>query len=257
LKVAVVLPAYNEEKMLGWVIQGIQSLNNSHHDYEIIVIDDGSIDRTVQIAKSSGADFIHSHTQNYGLGASIWSGIQLAIRKDFEAICIIDADGQFFPTDIPVILKPIQNGEADLVLGVRFEIGSGKRMISKIKLVGNKIFSLLVSVITLNRLNDTQTGFRALSMSSAKALELRGKHNCSQEMILDLSFKGFRIKEVPINVQYFADRKSRVVKKTWMYILRVISLIVTRILLVPWIQRGIILTLGSVFLTSIFLALLG
>jgi glycosyltransferase involved in cell wall biosynthesis len=253
MRAAVVIPAYNEEKSIGWVITRIKNLSIDGKRPIVIVVDDGSTDNTAQIAKENGADVVYTHKHNRGNGAAIWTGIRLSLKSNMDAVCIIDADGQFLPEQIPLLLEPIRKTKADLVIGVRFNEGNTANMIPSVKMAGNKLFSKYVSILVSQELHDTQSGFRALSREAAEKLELKGFYNCSQEMIIDLASKGVKIAQVPVECRYFASRKSRLLNRTWTYIGKVMGVLSIRILLIPWIVRELIAVFGTLSMISIIM----
>ena len=126
-------------------------------------------------------------------------------------------------------------------------------MISPLKLAGNKLFSKLVSILINQGLHDTQTGFRAMSREAAENLKLMGIFNCSQEMILDLASKSFKIAEVPVDVRYFRDRESRLVKQPWMYTGKVMGVLAMKLVLIPWISEAILKVLAALSVFSMIL----
>lgn len=166
---------------------------------EVIVIDDGSRDSTAKIAYDLGATVLQ-HTKNMGVGAAMRTGINYAKKVRPDLLITIDADGQHKPCDIPRLIKPILSGEADFVIGSR-RLEDNKHT-PLIKLVGNKILSLMVSIFTKSIIRDSQSGFRALNLKSIMALNLEGDKTYVQEMIIELSLKGKKIKEVTIETNH-------------------------------------------------------
>ncbi len=113
------IPAYNEEENIASVIKEIPR-NIFRRKVKILVVDDGSRDATVAVAKKAGADQVISHKQNQGLGAAFRTGVDYALQTNAEILVTIDADGQFNPKDIPKIAEPVLKGEADMVTCSRF-----------------------------------------------------------------------------------------------------------------------------------------
>ncbi len=211
-RLVVMIPAYNEEKTIGDVIREIPREVEGFNDVKILVINDGSSDNTAEVARKAGADYIVSHKKNLGLGNAFKTGLENALRLGADVIVNIDADNQFDPKEIPKLTKPILEEEADIVTGSRFISEEAKNQIPTIKKLGNKIFSGIISTIIGERLSDTQCGFRAYSRNSAMKATIFSKFTYTQEVLLDLINKGMIVKEVPISVRYFKDRKSRIVK---------------------------------------------
>ncbi|MHA1250975.1 MAG: glycosyltransferase family 2 protein, partial [Candidatus Helarchaeota archaeon] len=153
-KIFIVIPAYNEEKTIGEVIEKCKKYAN-----EIIVVNDGSTDQTEKIAYEMGATVL-SFYRNRGLGHAMRAGLREALHQKADIIITIDADGQYLPEEIPKLLDLIKNNEADLVLGSRF-LGKIEKM-SKTKKLGNRVFSWLVRSVTGLPLKDPNTGFRVI-----------------------------------------------------------------------------------------------
>lgn len=216
MKVVVTIPAYNEEKTVGVVINKIHEVMKSNsYSYDILVIDDGSKDKTAKIAKDADA-IVFSHPKNYGLADTFRTEIEKALELGADIIVHIDADVQYSPKEIPQLIKEIKNGY-DLVLGSRFK---GKiESMSVIKKFGNKVFSKVISNITKVKISDAQTGFRAFTKEVAKKIKINSRHTYTQEQIIRAVREKYRIKEVPI---YFAKRdgKSRLIGNSLGYAIR-------------------------------------
>jgi len=222
MKVVITIPAYNEEKTVGRVIADIKKVMKGYK-YQIIVIDDGSKDKTRLIAEKYGA-YVISHPLNYGLAETFRTEMKEALKKNPDIILHMDADGQYLASDIPRLLRPIIKKEADIVLGSRF-LGKIESM-PLVKRIGNIAFSKAISGITRTRISDCQTGFRAFTKKIAE-LTILSDHTYTQEQVIRAIRHKFRIIEVPI---YFARRhgKSRLISsslqyaiKAWINILRV------------------------------------
>jgi len=224
MKIVITIPAYNEAKRIGKLISDIKAVMNSgRYDYKVLVVDDGSKDKTAEIAEKSGA-ITYSHPKNYGLAETFKTEIKKCLELKADVIVHIDADHQYLPKDIPKLIKEIKNGN-DLVLGSRFK---GKiESMSFIKRIGNKAFSKVVSQISKINISDAQTGFRAFTKEVAKNVPIISNHTYTQEQVIRAVKQKFRIKEVPI---YFAKRngKSKLIRnpfeyavKAWINILRI------------------------------------
>ena len=194
-KILITIPAYNEAKNLGPVLEKIKEvMSNFDYQYEIAVINDGSRDKTAEIARNAGVHVI-SHPRNYGLAEAFRTEMQNAINSEADIIVHTDADGQYIAEEIPLLIKEIENGY-DLVLGSRFR-GRIESM-PLIKKMGNMAFSKVLTSITGLRISDGQTGFRAFTQEVAK-LPLRSTHTYTQEQIIRSAKEKMRIKEIPIH----------------------------------------------------------
>lgn len=228
-RLIVAIPAFNEESTLPRVLQDIRASLRNEVDLRILVVDDGSTDATVDVARNAGADIIVCHEKNLGVASAYKTAIQVALRFGADIICTIDGDGQFFPSEIPSVIEPIRSGRADFVIGSRFA-GNNNSGVPTINRVSNKFMALLISLIIRRRLYDTESGFRSLSRSAAKDLRLLGQVSFSNDMILDLARKRYKIIEVPVNVVYYQTRVSKVITGFLKYGFKSLCLIVLNIL---------------------------
>lgn len=224
MKLVVIVPAFNEEKTIGELILGIPRKISGFDKVEVLVIDDGSQDKTVDLAMNAGADKIVSHPTNLGMGETFMTGVRNCIAMNADVVVIIDADLQFDPKDIPKLTVPIINNQLDVALGSRW-LNQKVEGIPKRKLIGNKMFTKLISLLAGQKFTDTQSGYVAYSREALMNLTVINEFNFSQEAILDLKFKGFRLGEIPVSIRYFDERKSRIVKGLFNYSSRVISMI--------------------------------
>ena len=223
MKIVVTIPAYNEEKTIADLIRRINNAMRGKYNYKILVVDDGSRDKTASAAKKSGA-MVYSHPKNYGLAETFRTEIEKSLEMGADIIVHIDADTQYKPEEIPELIKEIKSGY-DLVLGSRFK-GRIESM-PVLKMVGNKAFTRVISNITGIRFSDAQTGFRAFTRDVAEKIKITSNHTYTQEQIIRAVREKFRIKEVPV---YFAKRKdkSRLISspfgyaiKAWINIFRI------------------------------------
>ena len=203
MKLVITIPAYNEAGTIGKVIEDIkQVFRNKKEKINILVVDDGSTDGTAKVAKKAGAKVI-SHPHNYGLAEAFRTEMKEALEIKPDVIVHTDADGQYKAEEIPKLLEPIENKEADLVLGSRF-LGKIEEM-PFIKRWGNRAFSKVISRITHVKITDGQTGFRAFTSEVASKTNVISTHTYTQEMIIRAVKEKFSVKEIPIT---FAKRKS-------------------------------------------------
>lgn len=193
--ISVVIPAYNEEKTIGNIIEEtIQVMDTLGMPYEIIVVDDGSIDRTKEIASKYKATVI-SNGRNRGKGYALKKGFQHA---QGDIIVTIDADGAHNPKEIPDLINPLFNG-ADIVTGSRF-LGNGEDHTSKIHILGNYLINVTIMVLTRKLITDSQTGLRAFK---SIFLQKIGLESDGYEIETELTVKGlkngFNFQEIPIS----------------------------------------------------------
>lgn len=210
MKVVIAIPCLNEEETIGKVIGSLPQMLDGVTSVHVLVVDDGSNDATAAVSLSAGAVVV-SHGVNKGLGVSFRTVIDWGLGAGADIVVTMDGDGQFEPSDIPKLIKPLLDKKADMVTASRFLDDSClPDGIPPIKLWGNRKMSRLISGLTGQKFYDVSCGFRAYSKECLLNLNLFGKFTYTQETFLDLSYKGFKIIEVPTKVRYFADRKSRV-----------------------------------------------
>lgn len=226
----VAIPAYNEEVELPLVLKRLKKGIFGQESSLVLVVDDGSTDQTVEVARNAGADIIVSHERNLGVAQAYKTAINMAICFGADIVCTIDGDGQFDPSQIPSVIRPIITGEADLVIGSRFINPQYSRSIPIANRIGNKLMAMLISFIIGRHIHDTESGFRAMSRRAAVELSLLGKVSFSNDMILDMAWKKQRIVEVPVRVTYHDTRMSRVIKGFIRYGFRTVCLIGMKII---------------------------
>lgn len=193
--IAVVIPAKDEEATIGELLDRVADVRVAGHELKTIVVDDGSTDRTAEVARSRGA-LVVGHPENRGLGAAVRTGLRAAVGTGAVAVAYLDADLEYAPEDVPGLLEPVLAGRADYVLGSRFR--GGVRGMSLHRRLGNYAFTALLALLTRTVLTDGQTGMRAFSREAADRAEIVHDYNYAQVLTLDLLRKGFRLEEVPI-----------------------------------------------------------
>ncbi len=224
-KLVVLMPAFNEEANISKSIKDIPQKILGIDKIEILVIDDGSVDRTADLALNAGASKVVSHKRNRGVGAAFMTGIRNAISMNADLVVTIDSDSQFDSKQISELIVPILNQQYDVVIGSRF-LEKTPKNIPKIKMLGNRIFSKIVSWLTGQKFTDSQTGFRAYSKEALLNISIVNDFTYTQEVLIDLKFKGIQIGEVPVSVTYDEKRKSRVVRNVFQYSTRALSIII-------------------------------
>lgn len=192
--VVFIVPACNEEENLPSVLDAIA--RSGVQGRRVVVVDDGSTDRTASVAEAAGATVV-AHGHRRGLGAAVRTGLEAARGLDARAVVYLDADGEYDAREAPALLAPIEAGEADYVLGSRFQ-GRPEGMTASRRLA-NYAFSGLLSLLCCRRISDGQTGFRAFSSSALAVAEVVHDYNYAQVLTLDLQRKGMRMCEVPIS----------------------------------------------------------
>ena len=195
--VSVIIPVYNEEKTIGNVLKdAISIMNNLFLPYEILVIDDGSTDRSGEIASKHKATLL-TNDKNCGKGYSIRKAIQYA---QGDIIVTIDSDGEHKPKEIPELINPLLEG-ADIVTGSRF-MTNNTHATTKLNLVGNFIFNKTILALTGKSVTDSQTGFRAIKRNVLEKLNLSSNgYEIETEITVKGLRNGFLFKERPITCE--------------------------------------------------------
>jgi len=196
----VCIPSYNEEHKIGEVVK-----KSLRHADQVIVCDDGSLDRTSEKAEAAGAHVI-KHRKNQGKGASMKSLFEYAKKMDTDIMVTIDGDGQFLPEEIPKLMKPILENKSDIVIGYRFESNTEMPYYRK---VGNKFLDKVANIASELPYRDTQSGFRAYSKKAINNLKFSTEgFGVDSEILVDASKKDLKISETKVTVLYDIDGKT-------------------------------------------------
>lgn len=227
MKLIVNIPAYNEQEKIGETIARIKksfalpfySQEGAKIDEKLIqVVNDGSTDNTEEVARNAGADIIISYKPNRRLAYSFKRAVESSLEKEADFMVNIDADGQFDPNDIPLLLAPVIKGEADMAIASRFS-GKESKNIPWIKDFLNRVAAKTIGFFLNHPIDDLTCGFRAHSREALMRLNLTNVHfTYTQETIIDAIGKNLKLKWVPVKTEYFADRKSKIVKSVWGFV---------------------------------------
>ena len=195
MKITIGIPAYNEEKNIASIITKLKNITDS-----IIVCDDGSSDMTSEISKNLGAIVI-SHKKNMGYGAAIRTIFQKSVELDSDILVTFDADGQHRIDDVNKILQPLENNEADIVIGSRFLDNESK--VPNYRKIGIKVITQVTNASLKKKLTDSQSGFRAYNKQALTQISPSEMGmGISTEILIKASNKGLRIAEIPITILY-------------------------------------------------------
>jgi len=203
--VVLVLPAHDEAATVADIVQRAPS-QVLGHPVEVVVVDDGSGDDTAALARAAGAVVLR-HPVNRGLGAAVRTGLAWGAQRGAVAVAFCDADGEYAPEELAVVVAPILSGDADYVVGSRF---AGRiELMHPHRRVGNVVLTRWVRWLSRrNDLTDGQSGYRALSGVAASAAEISHDYNYAQVLTLDLMAKGYRYAEVPISYRFRRSGRS-------------------------------------------------
>lgn len=206
-KVALVVPAYNEGSVIAGVVAGLQAVfEPSPYEYQIIVVDDGSRDNTVDEAKKAGA-YVIKHILNCGSGGATATGLSYAYQNGFDIATTSDADGQHAPLDVLKGVNTIIESNADLLIGSRLIDKAG---MSRVKILGNRGLSFITYLLFGINVTDSQSGLRVFSRHALSALKWRtsGYEFCS-EMLWRAKQINLSIGEFPIKAIYTEYSKAK------------------------------------------------
>jgi len=192
----IYIPAYNEESIIGEVLQTIRQYGYPN----LYVIDDGSTDRTAEYARQADSKVIQ-HLINRGVGAATQTAIEGARRSDCSYMILMDADGQHLPEDMEALIQRMSRGDCDLVIGSRF-LG-GLSGMPKSRQWFNGLANLLTNLFCKSSYSDTQSGFRMLNRKAIETLQLTlDEYGFCSEMIILAEKGGLKIEEVPTQIVY-------------------------------------------------------
>lgn len=204
MKIAIVIPAYNAEKTLRHVFRRIKPRMKKEID-EFIIVDDGSSDKTNEVAKKFSKIVIR-HATNRGYGGAQKSGFRRALDDKADIIVLLHADGQYPPEDLESMIEPIKNGKADVVLGSRI---LGKKALQGgmpiHRYIGNRLLTMLENLILRMNVSEYHTGYRAYSRDFLEKTKFNlnsEKYIFDSEILIQAKEKKARIKEIPIPTRY-------------------------------------------------------
>jgi len=208
LKRLAIVPAFNEEASVGRVIDEIRAFDPG---FEIAVIDDGSTDRTAGVAADRGAHVIRLPF-NLGIGGAVQTGYRYAFERGYDVAVQVDGDGQHDPGELPKILKPVLDGDADLVVGSRFAARRGDAYRSSAaRRVGIRIFAGIVSAVVGQRLTDTTSGFRAVNRKGIALFAADYPHDYPEVEATVMCVKHkLRLMEVPVDMRERSGGRSSI-----------------------------------------------
>jgi glycosyltransferase involved in cell wall biosynthesis len=217
MKLVVFSICLNEEKTIGELLDRVPKRIEGVDEIVRLVIDDGSTDDTVKIAKEHGA-LVYSNLRQKKLAYSFQVAIDRALKLDADIAVSIDGDLQFLPEEIDLLVQPIVEKKADFVPGSRFRKGMRPENMSKGKYYGNQLGAYVVSKLTNQEFDDVTCGFRAYSREAMLQMNINSKYTYTQESFQLMASKNLNIVQVPISIKYFEGRKSRVVKSITSFI---------------------------------------
>lgn len=199
MKILIVVPAFNEEKRIGAVLAGLKKAKQ-----KIIVVDDGSTDKTYQIAQRY-TPYVFRHRVNLGKGAALKTGTEAAFDMGADAVVFIDSDGQHNTKELPLFIEKLELGNYDIVFGSR-NLGYG---VPLDRYLGNKMASVTISLLFGVYISDLICGFRAITRKAFKKLNWESTgYGVETEIAILTARKGLRYCEVPVSTLYYDKVKG-------------------------------------------------
>ncbi|MEO0435459.1 MAG: glycosyltransferase family 2 protein [Pseudomonadota bacterium] len=217
MKLVIQIPCLNEEESLAKTLQDLPTSLGGIDEIQILVIDDGSTDDTVAVARAHGVDKIVHHSRNRGLAKSFQSGLEAALAMGADLIVNTDADNQYCGEDIALLVKPLLAGEADIVIGDR-QLAKN-RQFGAVKTMLQKLGSSVVSSLSGLRVPDAVSGFRALTRAAALQTTIISNFSYTTEMIIQAGNKRMAVTSVPIRTNR-VTRPPRLFKSTPSFVLQ-------------------------------------
>lgn len=201
-KIAVIMPAWNEAKHISKIIKRIQKTAEENKlKLDIIIIDDGSTDKTAEIATNTKANIVLKHIINLGKGNAARTGCDYAYKQKYDILILMDSDGQHEPEDIPRFLKELEIN--DIVYGYRTAEGKSPLLMR----IGNYGLTTITKLLFGIAIKDTQSGYRAFKIKNYKQLRWESKeYGMETEMIINS--KGLKYAEIPIKTIYLDKYKG-------------------------------------------------
>lgn len=226
MKLVIQIPCYNEEESIALTLSSLPSQIPGIDTIERLIVDDGSTDKTVEVAIASGIDHLVKLPRNQGLARAFMAGLEASLKAGADIIVNTDADNQYCADDIPKLIDPILNGQAEIVVGTR-PISEIKHF-SYTKKFLQKLGSFVVRAVSKTSIQDAPSGFRAISKAAAMHLNVFNEYTYTIETIIQAGQKGMAITSVPIRTNEGCQRPSRLFKSILAYI-RISAMTIVRI----------------------------
>lgn len=222
LKLIIQIPCFNEAETLAIALAELPRHVDGFDKTEWLIIDDGSNDKTVEVAKACGVKHIVKHTHNQGLAKAFMTGLDACLKAGADVIVNTDADNQYNAADIPNLVQPILSGSAELVIGER-PIHTIQHF-SPVKKFLQKLGSTVVRMASKTNIPDAPSGFRAITRNAAQRLVVFSAYTYTLETIIQAGQQNIAIASIPVSVNEDL-RPSRLVKSIASYVKRSIATI--------------------------------
>ena len=221
LRGVAIVPARNEEGAIGGVVREIRAFDPA---LEVVVVDDGSADRTAAVAAAAGAHVVRLPF-NLGIGGAVQTGFRYALAHDFELAVRLDGDGQHDAGQLPAVIGPILAGEADIVVGSRFAARDGHYRSPLSRRLGIRLFAGIVSLLVGQRVTDTTSGFQALNRRGIALFAADYPHDYPEvEATVMVHRHRLRLREVPVVMRERSTGSSSITALRSVYYIAKVSL---------------------------------
>ena len=209
--VCVLIPAYNEAEQIGEVVEQSKEFVD-----RVLVVDDGSSDKTAALAEKAGAEVIR-HPQNRGKGAALRTGFEKLLGSDCGSVIVLDADGQHQPSEIKTFIQAAEETGADIIIGDRM---ADSAAMPRIRYYTNRVMSSLLSGVCRQKVPDSQCGYRLIGRNVLETIKFKtSNYDTESEMLIEASRHGFRLGSVPIKTIYTGQISTiRPLRDTWRFI---------------------------------------
>jgi hypothetical protein len=206
LRRIAVVPAYNEERNIGRVVAELKEYDP---DLDVVVVSDGSLDRTQDVAREAGAKVLQLPF-NLGIGGAVQTGFRYAWENGYDLAVRCDGDGQHIPAELPKVIAPVAAGDADIAIGSRF-VANGGYQSSATRRVGIRLLALVVSAIARQRVTDATSGFQALNRRALELFAADYPHDYPEVegMVMTIKHR-LRLVEVPVEMRERAHGRSSI-----------------------------------------------
>jgi glycosyltransferase involved in cell wall biosynthesis len=203
---SVIVPVFNEEQTVGNIIQRVKAvMEKLGCRYEVIVVDDCSRDRSLEISKREGVK-VYQLKEHMGKGYALRAGLA---KAKGEIIVTIDSDGSHRPEELPLLLAPVLQDQADLVIGSRY-LSQKSVAARRLNAFGVRLFNFLIRLFTKTAVSDSQSGYRVMKSQVLAGMRLKsGEYEIESEMLVKTAQRGFRVMEVPISFEQRTYGRSR------------------------------------------------
>lgn len=222
MKLIITIPAYNEEATIASVIKEIPRRIEGIDEVKVLVLNDGSKDKTVEVAKAAGADYVISNKENKGLATTFKTAIEEALNRGADIIVNTDADNHYNQSKIPELVRPILKNNADIVIGSR--IVEELEYMPKTNKYGNMLGSWFVCKLSDLPKVDVSSGYRAYSKDAALKMNVLSPHTYTHETLIQANDHKLTIVEVPIKARK-VERESRLIKSIPKHITKSLAVI--------------------------------